>query len=173
MSGEELLVVLAGLCLVVLLAQGIVLWQTARIVKGLSQRIESRSRKLEENVRDLTANMHEITENLKPLSELSEDLGTNVEEISALIQQRSRDFDAFAEQVLKVGREQASKIDYVVTDTVQKFEQTTAVIQRDILRPAREISALVKGLRTGLSYLFSKKPPPDDETKPAEKELFI
>ena len=171
MSGEELLVVLAGLCLVVLLAQGIVLWQTARIVRGLSQRIEARSRKLEEDVGDLTANMHEITENLKPLSELSEDLGTNVEEISALIQQRSQDFDAFADQVLKVGRDQASKIDFMVTDTVQKFEQTTEVIQRDILRPAREISAIVKGLRTGLSYLFSKKTSPDDEA--AEEELFI
>ena len=172
MSGEELLVVLAGLCLIVLFAQGIVLWQTARIVRGLSQRIEARSRKLEEDVGNLTANMHEITENLKPLSELSEDLGANAEEIAALIQQRSRDFDAFADQVLKVGRDQASKIDYVVTDTVQKFEQTTEVIQRDILRPAREISAIVKGLRTGLNYLFSKKNPPD-EAKPAEEELFI
>lgn len=158
--------------MIALLAQVIVLGLTARDVRSLSRRIEARTRKLEADVRDLTDNMHEITENIKPLSELSDELGANVEEVSGLIQQRSRDFDAFADQILKVGREQASKIDYVVTDTVQKFEQTTEVIQRDILRPAREISAIVKGLRTGLNYLFSRHKAPDHST-PTEEELFI
>jgi len=52
---------------------------------------------------------------------------------------------------------QASKLDFVVTDTVQKFEQTTAGIQRDVLVPAMEIASLIKGIRTGFDYLFSKK----------------
>ena len=58
-------------------------------------------------------------------------------------------------------------------DTVQKFEQTTEMIQEDVLKPAVEIASFLKGLRAGLTYLFNKKTSvPPTESHP-EEELFI
>jgi hypothetical protein len=85
---------------------------------------------------------------------------------------RVRDIDQLVGRLIEVGSIQAEKVDAVVSDTVGKFEETTAVVQQDIVRPVVEISSIVKGLKTGLEYLLSKKKTGPDESYP-EDELFI
>ncbi|HSR70671.1 MAG TPA: hypothetical protein VLU25_22290 [Acidobacteriota bacterium] len=168
-----LLVIFAAGCAVALVVQAILLLQASRTMKRLAGRLESRSKKLEGDVENLTGKLNEVVDNLKPLSELSDNLSNNLEEISDRLTQRTRDFNEFTEELLEIGRKQASKLDYVVTDTVQKFEQTTDVIQRDILRPAAEITAIVKGLRSGLAYLFNRGGNQEPDMGRQEEELFI
>jgi hypothetical protein len=85
---------------------------------------------------------------------------------------RVRDVNALLETLTQVGSKQAEKVDEVVTDTVVKFEQVTEVIQRDIVRPVVEIASLLKGVRSGLEYLFSREPLRSDEDYP-DDELFV
>lgn len=169
---ELVLVILASVCVLAVILQGIAILQTSKAVRSLVQRIDRQSKSLEKDVRDLADKMHEITDNLQPLGEISETLKADVDEISDMLKKRSQDIDDFAEEVVRVGRGQAGKIDMVVTDTVEKFERTTTIIQRDLLRPALEIAAFLKGLRSGLNYLFSHKERPAKQEMP-EEELFI
>ncbi len=172
MSTETLLLIFVAITTVAFSVQCVSLWMTSRTVRAVAQRLEQRSQEVERKFRDLQARLLEISEDLQPLQLSAQDLGNNLDEISSRIRERSRDIDAFVQEILAVGRQQADKIDFLVSDTVQKFEQTTEVIQKDVLKPAVEISSFVKGLRAGFNVLFSKS----DSTRadrPQEEELFI
>ncbi len=173
---ETVLIALAALCVIAMLMQAFALLGVQGTVKTLSKRLGEQSKKLEGDVAELSSKIRQVTENLEPLGTISQDLSRNVNEVSAMVSRRSGEMDVLVEEVVKAGRDQAAKIDFVVTDTVQKFEQTTDIIQRDILRPAAEITAFIKGLRSGLQYLFSKAPTPaapGDKRPDREEDLFI
>lgn len=69
---------------------------------------------------------------------------------------------------------QAGKIDRLVTDLVQRADQTSLVVQQAILTPAREGLALVAGLRAALGVVrdardWRRRPSRSEEEDP----LFI
>ena len=90
-----------------------------------------------------------------------------------MFEARARQVDQLVEKLVDVGSKQADKVEEVVNDTVEKFEETTSIIQEDILRPVVEISSLIKGLRTGFDYLFAGKEKRAAAEKYPEEDLFI
>ncbi len=172
MSVETLLVIFVGVTALAFTMQCLSVWWAARAIRQLTGRLEVQSHDVERKLRVVQERLLAVSEDLKPLRASAEHVGANVNEVSETLRRRAGDLDKFIDELMGLGREQASKIDYLVTDTVQKFEQTTEIIQKDVLRPAVEISAFIKGLRSGLAVLFSKQP----ASKPvdaAEEELFI
>jgi len=110
---------------------------------------------------------------MAPLGRIAESLKTNMDLISEMVKERVQDLDEFVQEMTEMGREQASKVNHVVTDTVERFEQTTEMIHQDVLKPALEISSFLKGIKAGLYYLFNKKTPPPPSKSHPEEELFI
>jgi hypothetical protein len=43
----------------------------------------------------------------------------------------------------------------MVSDLVQKVETTSDAVQRGVLAPIQEVSAIIKGMQAGLEFLFS------------------
>lgn len=172
MSADTLLVILVLTITVAVLLQAFAMWQAARAATQLVNRLDRQSRELEQEAREMLSRVRSIADRMEPLAEVAETVKTNVDSLSVLVKARAENVDAFIQEMAQVGREQALKIDHVVTDTVQKFEQTTEVIQRDVLRPALEVSSFVKGVRAGISYLFNKRGSRPDETH-SEEEMFI
>ncbi len=172
MSTETLLLIFVGVTALAFTVQCVSIWSTSRSMRTLIQRLEQRSEEIEGKFRTLQDRLLTLSEDLEPLQSSAKDLGANLETISARVRERSEDVDDFVQEILKVGRQQASKIDFLVSDTVQKFEQTTEVIQKDMLRPAVEISSFVKGVRAGLNVLLSGETPRPDRQQ-QEEELFI
>ena len=173
MGLEFLLVIFVGFSAVAVVLQALSMWRAARVASHLLDNLEQRSKNLEENVQDLMLRVDGLVQSMEPLGTIAEDLKASVDSISEMAADRARDLDKFGQEMLELTREQASKVDYAVTDTVQKFEQTTDLIQKDILRPAVEVSSFFKGIKAGLSYLFNKKSTsPPAESYP-EEELFV
>ena len=110
---------------------------------------------------------------MAPLSRITENLKTNMDLISDLVKNRAQDLDKFAQEITEMSREQGSKVNYVVSDTIRKFEQTTEMLHEDLLKPAVEISSFLKGIKAGLNYLFNKKAPPQSTKNYPEEEMFI
>ena len=173
MGLEFLLVIFVGFSAVAVVLQALSMWRAARVASHLLDNLEQRSKNLEENVQDLMLRVDGLVQSMEPLGTIAEDLKASVDSISEMAADRARDLDKFGQEMLELTREQASKVDYAVTDTVQKFEQTTDLIQKDIIRPAVEVSSFFKGIKAGLSYLFNKKSTsPPAESYP-EEELFV
>ncbi len=75
-----------------------------------------------------------------------------------ILQRRAKDLDRFVGEMICVGREQASKVDTVVSHTANRFEQTSDVIQNNLVESALELSAFLKAVKAGLDQLMSRKP---------------
>jgi uncharacterized protein YoxC len=157
---DTLLVVFVGLACLAFVLQSIAMWRAFGAVRETSKRLNAQSESIQKDIQEISARLKATADSLQPLGKMAEEVGATFQEISSIVKSRAGDLDLFVQEMVQIGRDQASKVDYVVTDTVKKFEETTDVIKRDILRPAIEISAFFKGIRSGLEFLFARKPAP-------------
>lgn len=157
MTTENLLLIFAGITGLAFVLQCVAVWSAARSIRTLSGEMRRRSQEFSRHVAALQQRMESAADDLQPLISAADTVGRNLDEIAEIVRRRSEDVDQLVVQLTELGRDQATKMDYIVSDTVHKFEQTTEAIQKDILRPAIEISSFVKGVKAGLEALFSKK----------------
>lgn len=172
MNAELVLLVAAGIAAAAFVLQCLAVRSVSRHMESAARKFEQRAEDLGNQLGQVAANVREVVDSLKPLGRIVEDIQRNSAYLAQLVRKRAEDFDRLADELTQAARDQASKIDYVVTDTVQKFEQVTEVIQKDVINPALEISSFIKGVKSGLAYLFSRKSWRPSEGQ-AEEELFI
>jgi len=172
-SLEILLVVFVGISALALLLQSLSIWQAARSMTQMLHTLDRQSKELQQEASELIGGIQGIVESMAPLSRITENLKTNLDLISDMVKNRAQDLDKFVQEITEISREQSSKVNYVVNDTIQKFEQTTEMLHEDLLKPAVEIASFLKGIKAGLSYLFNKKSPPQSTKSYPEEEMFI
>jgi len=108
-------------------------------------------------------------------------VAAQVREIVATLQQDVRPLIARANTIADeasktatIATAQAQKIDRMVTDLARRVDETSAVVQQAIVRPAREGMAMVAALKAGLGALRTVR---DGRGRPAgvedEDALFI
>jgi len=172
-SLETLLLIFVSISAVALVLQCLSMWKAARTIAKTVERLEQETKELRGDAQELIERARGIVESMAPLGRIAESLRANMDLISEMVRERVQDLDQFVQEMTEMGREQASKVNHVVTDTVEKFEQTTEMIHQDVLKPALESSSFFKGIKAGLSYLFNKKTPPPPSKSHPEDELFI
>ena len=170
---EILLVVFVALAALAVGIQSFFMIQASRSLANLAENLDGQLKQLETGTRKLMNRTQGVAESLEPLSRIAENINANADLIWRMVETRARDLDQFVEEIINLGREQASKVDYVVTDTVQKFEQATEIIQKDVIQPSVEVSSFLKGIKTGIAYLCQRKSSPEDQEDYPEEELFI
>ncbi len=173
MSLETLLLGFVSISAVAFVLQCLSLWTAARSIAKTVARLEQETKELQGDAHELIERAQGIVESMAPLGRIAESLRANMDLISEMVRERVQDLDKFVQEMTEMGREQASKVNQVVTDTVETFEQTTEMIHQDVLKPALEISSFLKGIKAGLYYLFNKKTPPPPSKSHSEEELFL
>lgn len=69
-------------------------------------------------------------------------------------------------------RTQMDRIEMVLDDTVNRFQETTALLQNGIVKPLKQLSGLTLGVRTALSFLLgSRRTTVEQATH--DEEMFI
>ncbi len=154
---DTLLVVFVGLACLAFLVQSIAMWRAFQAVRETSERLKAQSQSIQKDIQEISARLKTTVDSLQPLGKMAEEVSASLQDIASIVRNRTADLDQFVEEMVQIGRDQASKVDYVVTDTVKKFEDTTDIIKRDILRPAIEISSFFKGIKSGLEFLFGAR----------------
>ena len=144
---------------------------TARSLRHVTAQIERQSKDLEGTLSQVQSRLLEVSESLEPVRAVAQDFATNLGKMSETLHNRAEHADAVIKDLMSVGQAQAAKIDFLVSDTVEKFQETTDTIQKDLLKPAIEISSFIRGIRSGIDALFSRKK--SAEEKSGEEELFI
>jgi methyl-accepting chemotaxis protein len=173
LTADALLIILVGVIALSLVLQSLFIWKTTRTAQGFLERTSAMTKNLEQDTAEVLARLRSFDEGLVSLEQIFGHIGENAEEINTMFGARARQVDQLVERLVAVGSKQADKVEEVVNDTVEKFEETTSIIQEDILRPVVEISSLIKGLRTGLDYLFSGKERRAGAERYPEEDLFI
>ena len=170
------------LALVVVIAALFVLQTIAVVMLVLAVR------RLTEQMGTLMGSMEEATRNAGPvlraaremIAESKEKLALvsqNLVEVSQLTKQQVTRFDGVMSDVSDRLRLQVIRLDQLVSNTVARVEETTELVQNNIVKPVREVSAILAGVRTGLEYLLHRNRSRPDRPAPAqatqEEELFI
>jgi hypothetical protein len=78
-----------------------------------------------------------------------------------------------AGEVLDRFREEAVRADELLADVLQKMQRAADAVERGVLAPIRELSALLAGVRRGIEFFRGKRRPPVGDRAQQEEELFI
>ncbi len=100
------------------------------------------------------------------VSDLQRDVKPLIAKASAVADEASR--------TATLATAQAQKVDRLLTDLTQRFDQTSAVVQQAIITPAREGMAIVAAIKAGLMALQGMRDRPrHSRTADEEDPLFI
>lgn len=96
----------------------------------------------------------------------------NTAEVTRIVRERADYVDAVITEVADMTRAQALRLDQLVTGLTQRAQSTADVVERGIVTPVQEVSAVVKGIRAGLDSLLGRRAPHNSEIA-QEEQMFI
>mgnify|MGYP007088033273 CR=1 FL=1 len=144
-------------------------------------------------VRRVTATVHRVEERLDPLiskvnamsvqgkeisvqfTEVTTNLSTatrHLAESTELIKDEVAELRSIVNSTALVARDKVQMVSQTIDRTHDQVASTTDFVQAKIVEPAREIAAIMAGVRKGLEVLFAPSPKQIDRVY-VEEELFI
>src|SRR5438046_8663542 len=116
--------------------------------------------------RELMVPVRSISENLRVAS-------ANLVEIGLSARDQFRRVEAMVTDTGEALHVQLARFDRVSHDLMDRINETAEIVQDSIVRPAREVAALAKGLSRGLgAFLFRRSRSTVDQAR-QDEELFI
>lgn len=163
------ILLLASLVVAVLIAQTILLLIFVLAFRDWCNRTSTLVDQIARNVEPvLSATRELLVEGRERLSVFS----ANLNEISQLTKNQMTRLDGFLQDASERAQLQILRLDQLVGDTMTRLETTSDAIQRSVLGPLREISAIVAGVRASLEFLFRRNRKPVERAT-QDEELFI
>ena len=166
---EEVFPVLTVVIAAALLVQMGILVALLVALRSWSKRTENFLERVDRNIEPVLQSAREmVTDGKEKLNAIS----ANLAEISELTKNQITRLDGIVTDASDRARLQLTRLDQLASDTVGRMEETTQVIQRSILTPVREISAVLAGVRSALDFLF-RRDKMGVERATQDEELFI
>jgi hypothetical protein len=177
-DAQNTLLALVVVIAVLLALQTVALITLVIAMRQLSGRMASLIATVEEAAHNATPVLRAAREMLADGKEKLSLISQNLVEVSQLTKLQITRVDEVMTDVSDRLRRQVIRVDDLVTNTVVRVEETTEMVQKNVLKPVREISAILAGVRTGLEVLLHRnrspragRPAPGRATQ--EEELFI
>ena len=159
---EGLLTLFVALTAIAIITQAGVLVGIYLMSKRLSEQVE----RFMNETRELMVPVRSIAENLRVAS-------ANLVEIGLSARDQFRRVEAMVTDTGEALNVQLARFDRVSQNVIDRINETTEIVQDSVVRPAREIAALAKGLTRGFgAFLFRKSRSTVDQAH-QDEELFI
>ncbi len=170
MVNDSVLIVFVIVVTVAIVMQGWAMfgmWLAVRKIPGQIDQIRA----------DVKARMDPLTQSVTEILTNSRDplrtITTNLAEISQTMRERSIQVDTVMEDLVDKTRLQVIRADQLMTSLADKVEATTDKVQETVLAPLSEISAVIKGIQSGLEFLFSRRRPAGTREVTQDEQMFI
>ncbi|MBI4484094.1 MAG: hypothetical protein HY652_14555 [Acidobacteria bacterium] len=145
----------------------------ALAVFGIFVRFKKLTGLVNQLLADLNAKVEGVTGNVNDILEAVKPIPNHIASISVALRDRVEELDKFIGETTEAARLQVAKIDDVVSTSIVKFDDTLTTLQKSVVNPVIEITALLKGVKTGLEFLFRKPRTPDISQARQDEEMFI
>ncbi len=132
-------------------------------VSSLRTQVMQRLDPLTQSVTDLVADSRE------PLRTVM----SNLAEVSRVVREGTSNVDVVLDEVLDKCRLQVIRIDQTIADVLAKVENTTTTVQRNIVGPISEVSAVLKGVQAGMEFFLSRRRTGRAREVPQDEQMFI
>lgn len=166
-SSMTVILVLIAIAILLQACAMVGIWLAIRKIPG---QIEAARADVRQRLEPLTQSVTQIlTDSREPVQKIT----TNLAEISRLLKERSDSVDGMVADLVDKSRLQIIRVDQMVTTLVNKVETTADVVQQKVLAPIQEVSAVLKGVRSGLEFLFSRRQRTHVSEATPDEQLFI
>lgn len=159
---DPLLTLFVALTAIAVMTQAVVLIAIYVMSKRLSEQVE----RFMAETRDTMAPVKNIAENLKTAS-------ANMVEIGLSARDQFRRVEGMVTDTGEVLQTQLLRLDAATRDVVERVNATAQVLQDSVVRPAKEVAAVAKGLGRGLESFFFRKQRSTVDQAHQDEELFI
>lgn len=132
-------------------------------VEGMRADISRRIDPLAESLTEIVANSRD------PLRSITADLA----EVARVLRERTGSVDEVIDDLLDRFRLQVIRVDQTITDVLEKVDKTTTTVQRNIIGPVSEASAVLKGVQAGLDFFLSRRRTSRTSDVPQDEQMFI
>lgn len=146
-----------------------------KMVGRLEERVEplvQRVSELSEQGKQIAAQGKEIAEQFSVMSGHLSTATMHFSESAALIKDEVRELKLLVGETAVTARDKVAMVSRSIDHTHRQVFTTTTFIRDRVIEPARELAAIMAGLRRGLEVLVAPAPKPINETY-QEEELFI
>jgi ABC-type transporter Mla subunit MlaD len=170
MANDSVLIFLGIVVTVAIVMQAsamIGMWLAVRKIPGQISQIRADVRQRLDPLAQSVTELLNITHD--PLQTIT----SNLAEISQTLRERSTQVDAVVEDLVDKSRLQIIRADQLMANLVNKVETTTDKVQESVLIPLNEVSAVIKGIQSGLEFLFSRRRPAGTGETTQDEQLFI
>ena len=138
-------------------------------------------RRVQEEVKDLRA---DVTRRIDPLAQSLTEIVSNsrdplrsitsdLAEVARVLRERTGRVDDVLDDLLDRFRRQVIRVDQTITDVLEKVDKTTSAVQRNIIAPVTEASAVLKGVQAGLDFFLSRRRDSRTSDVPQDEQMFI
>ena len=172
------MVIVAASFLVIAAAMVAIAVAVFRVVRTVNN-LERRAEPLIERVGALSAQVQQIAEQGREVGEqvtlMSGHLSVASEHFAAttaLVREEVRELKQLVGYTAVTAKEQVERVSLSVEQANRQFSNTVSFINLKLVRPARELAALMAGVRRGLEVLAAPAPKQIDQTY-GEEEMFI
>ncbi len=139
-------------------------------IRKANQELADLRRDVKERIDPLSHSLAEIlTNSREPIRTIT----NNLADISRIMRDRTSHVDGVVAEAVDKSRLQVIRVDQMVSDLLLKIEKTTDEIQQKVLAPVNEVSAVIKGVRSGLEFLFSRRHVSSVTEATQDEQLFI
>ncbi|MGA2434901.1 MAG: hypothetical protein ABSG25_06405 [Bryobacteraceae bacterium] len=135
-----------GVAMLAIVVQAVVLCVIARTTLRMKKQVSSLIGKIEPVLESSEQLIVEVRTNVVSIS-------AKANEIMDLSRKQLDRVDEVLGEATARTRVQMDRIEMVLDDTVNRFQETTSLIQQGILKPLRQLNAITAGIRVGLSIL--------------------
>jgi hypothetical protein len=148
--------------------QAFVLLGMLLALKGALKRLNAVTEKAEEHVLPVLQStrslLEEVSPKLKVAAQNALEVSQTAREVSATARTESAKLAAALDDVLERAAVQTDRLDEIVTAALGSVAHATAMVQRAVATPVRQVSAVLNGLRAGFEVLRNREHEEEHET---------
>jgi hypothetical protein len=134
-----------------------------REVEGLRADVKQRLDPLAQSVAGILADAREPVRTLI----------ANLAEISNVLRDRTGQVDRVVAELVERSRLQIIRADQMISDLAEKVGSTAQAVERQVMVPIQEAAAVIKGVRSGLEFLLSRRRAPRAAEATQDEQMFI
>lgn len=100
-------------------------------------------------------------------------ISSNLVDASNTVRERASTIGQAVDEITERTRQQAARVDGIVSDSLNSVEHVTASVQHGVMVPIRQFQGVVNGFRAGIEVLLSRGRPSRAVVRSRDEDLFI
>jgi uncharacterized protein YoxC len=149
--------------------------RTVKTVNRLEEKLDpliTRANAISEQAQGIAVEGKRIAEQFHVMSGHLSTATSNLAESTTLIKEEVRGIMALADETAHVAKDKVQMVSRAIDTTHERVMDTSEFIQRKVIEPARELAAILAGVRRGLEVLVAPSPTTIDRSY-GDEEMFI